>query len=234
MYLMLTKKGPLFLADTTVNFNPTAEELAAFAKASVGTATELCGIEDPRIGMLSFSTKGSASHAMVDKVTQATAIAKEKYDLNLKVIEFEERIEETVNAKYAVAFNSGTSALHAACFAAGINKGDEVITTPITFAASANCIKYCGGNIFFCDINPETFLIDTYKLSELIKSKPKGFFSGIIPVDFAGLAVNLEEIKNVNMSLEEQNKTIEYMSQIAETVNNKAENLNTIIKKFEV
>jgi phosphate acetyltransferase len=71
--------GTFVFADCAVTIDPTAEELAAFAKASVATATDLCGIKDPRIGMLSFSTKGSASHAMVDKVTQATAIAREKY-----------------------------------------------------------------------------------------------------------------------------------------------------------
>jgi phosphate acetyltransferase len=71
--------GTFVFADCAVTIDPTAEELAAFAKASVATATDLCGIKEPHIGMLSFSTKGSASHAMVDKVTQATAIAKEKY-----------------------------------------------------------------------------------------------------------------------------------------------------------
>jgi len=71
--------GVFVFADCAVTIDPTPEELAAFAKASVATATDLCGIKEPRIGMLSFSTKGSASHAMVDKVTQATAIAKEKY-----------------------------------------------------------------------------------------------------------------------------------------------------------
>jgi len=71
--------GTFVFADCAVTIDPSAEEMAAFAKASVATATDLCGIEEPHIGMLSFSTKGSASHAMVDKVTQATAIAKEKY-----------------------------------------------------------------------------------------------------------------------------------------------------------
>ena len=71
--------GIFVFADCAVTIDPSAEQLAAFAKASVATATDLCGIEEPHIGMLSFSTKGSASHAMVDKVTEATAIAKEKY-----------------------------------------------------------------------------------------------------------------------------------------------------------
>ncbi len=114
-----------------------------------------------------------------------------------KIAEFEKNFAEYIGSKYAVAVSNGTAALHLCALVLNVSENTNVITTPITFAASANCIKYCGGNIFFCDINPETFLIDTYKLSELIKSKPKGFFSGIIPVDFAGLAVNLEEIKKI-------------------------------------
>ncbi|MCW3077115.1 MAG: UDP-4-amino-4,6-dideoxy-N-acetyl-beta-L-altrosamine transaminase [Bacteroidetes bacterium] len=114
-----------------------------------------------------------------------------------QVAEFEKAFAEYTGAKYAVAVSNGTAALHLCAMALNVKPGTNVITTPITFAASANCIKYCGGNIFFCDINPETFLMDTEKLKELISSKPKGFFSGIIPVDFAGLVVNLEEIKKI-------------------------------------
>lgn len=71
--------GTFVFADCAVTILPTADQMAAFAKASAGTATELCGIKDPKVGMLSFSTKGSASHELVDKVAEATAIAKEKY-----------------------------------------------------------------------------------------------------------------------------------------------------------
>ncbi|HBK53183.1 MAG TPA: phosphate acetyltransferase, partial [Syntrophomonas wolfei] len=71
--------GVFVFADCAVTIDPTAAQLAEFAKASVGTAVDLCGMKDPKIGMLSFSTKGSASHEMVDKVVQATAIAKEKF-----------------------------------------------------------------------------------------------------------------------------------------------------------
>lgn len=114
-----------------------------------------------------------------------------------KVAEFESKFADYIGSKYAVAVSNGTAALHLCAMALNVKEGVNVITTPITFAASANCVRYCGGNVFFCDINPETFLIDTEKLKQLIASKPKGFFSGIIPVDFAGLAVNLEEIKNI-------------------------------------
>ncbi|MEO7263750.1 MAG: DegT/DnrJ/EryC1/StrS family aminotransferase, partial [Ferruginibacter sp.] len=73
----------------------------------------------------------------------------------------------------------------------------NVITTPITFAASANCIKYCGGNVFFADIDPSTFLLDIEKVKALIASKPKGFFTGIVPVDFAGACINLEAFRKL-------------------------------------
>ena len=77
-----------------------------------------------------------------------------------KIAEFEQTVADYVGAKYAVAISNGTSALHAACFAAGIGPGDEVITTPLTFAASANCVLYCGGTPVFADVDPKTYNID--------------------------------------------------------------------------
>ncbi|MFN2439856.1 MAG: UDP-4-amino-4,6-dideoxy-N-acetyl-beta-L-altrosamine transaminase [Chitinophagaceae bacterium] len=121
-----------------------------------------------------------------DFLTQGPAIA-----------DFEEAFAKYIGVKYAVAVSNGTAALHLAAMALGVNGNSNVITTPITFAASANCVGYCGGNVFFADIEKETYLIDIKKLEELIKSKPPGFFSGIIPVDFAGRAVNLEECKTL-------------------------------------
>jgi UDP-4-amino-4,6-dideoxy-N-acetyl-beta-L-altrosamine transaminase len=112
-----------------------------------------------------------------------------------KVIEFENAFAKYVGSTYAIAVSNGTAALHLCALALNVNQYTNVITTPITFAASANCVKYCGGNVFFADINPDTFLIDIVKVEELIKSKPTGFFHGIIPVDFAGLANNLEDFK---------------------------------------
>ena len=76
-----------------------------------------------------------------------------------KIAEFEGMVADYVGVKYAVAISNGTSALHAACFAAGIGKGDEVITTPLTFAASANCVLYCGGTPVFADVDPDTFVL---------------------------------------------------------------------------
>lgn len=114
-----------------------------------------------------------------------------------KIEEFEKAFAKYIGCKYAVAINNGTAALHLCAMALNVNENTNVITTPITFAASANCVRYCGGNVYFADINPDTFTIDIKKLEELISSKPKGFFSGIIPVDFAGYAVNQEEIKKI-------------------------------------
>jgi len=74
----------------------------------------------------------------------------------------------------------------------GVKEGQKVITTPITFAASANCVRYCGGEVVFADIDPETYLIDIKQVKKLLEGSPKGTYSGIIPVDFAGRSVDME------------------------------------------
>ncbi|MBS4537823.1 UDP-4-amino-4,6-dideoxy-N-acetyl-beta-L-altrosamine transaminase [Clostridium sp. D2Q-11] len=107
-----------------------------------------------------------------------------------KVKEFEEKIAKYVGAKYAVALSNGTAALHAACYAAGIGEGDEVITTPLTFAASANCVLYLGGTPVFADIDPKTYNIDVEDIERKITDKTKA----IIPVDYTGQAVDLDKI----------------------------------------
>lgn len=114
-----------------------------------------------------------------------------------KIAEFEKAFAEYIGVKYAIAVSNGTAALHLAAMALGVKEGSNVITTPITFAASGNCVKYCGGNVYFADIDPETYLIDPAKLEALIASKPAGFFAGVVPVDFAGRAVDLEVIKTI-------------------------------------
>lgn len=112
-----------------------------------------------------------------------------------KVQEFEKKFAEYVGSKYAVAVSNATAGLHISVATLGLKPGESVITTPITFAASANCVRYLGGQVWFADINPDTYLIDLEKTKALIESKPAGFFKGIIVVDFAGLPVNLEEFK---------------------------------------
>ncbi|HEU4472527.1 MAG TPA: UDP-4-amino-4,6-dideoxy-N-acetyl-beta-L-altrosamine transaminase [Flavisolibacter sp.] len=114
-----------------------------------------------------------------------------------KIAEFEKAFADYIGVKYAIALSNGTAALHLAAIALGVNGQSNVITTPITFAASANCIRYCGGNVYFTDIEKDSYLIDIKKLEQLIESKPAGFFSGIIPVDFAGRPVNLEQVRAI-------------------------------------
>jgi UDP-4-amino-4,6-dideoxy-N-acetyl-beta-L-altrosamine transaminase len=114
-----------------------------------------------------------------------------------KVEEFEHKFAHYVGAAYAVAVANGTAALHLCALALGVQPGVRVITTPITFAASANCVRYAGGEVYFADIDPQTGLLDLQKVRELIESKPAGFFSGIIPVDFAGYPVDLEAFRQL-------------------------------------
>ena len=112
-----------------------------------------------------------------------------------RVLEFEVKFANYVGAKYAVAVANGTAALHLCGLALDIQPGDRVITTPITFAASANCVRYCGGEVWFADIDPVTLTLDLDKTRALIESRQPGFFKGIIPVDFAGYPVDLEAFR---------------------------------------
>lgn len=112
-----------------------------------------------------------------------------------KVKEFEDAFSAYVGAKYAVAVSNGTAALHLNALALGVKPGDKVITTPITFAASANCVRYCGGQVVFADIDPDTYLLDIDSVRKLLEASPKGTYAGIIPVDFAGRAVDLEAFR---------------------------------------
>ena len=113
------------------------------------------------------------------------------------IAEFENQFAEYVGAKYAVAVANGTAALHLCTLALGVNEGSKVITTPITFAASANCVRYCGGEVVFADIDPHTLLLDINDVRKLLEAHPKGYFQGIIPVDFAGYPVNLEAFRQL-------------------------------------
>lgn len=110
-----------------------------------------------------------------------------------KITEFEKKLIEITGAKYAVTIANGTAALHAACFAAGISAGDEVITTPITFAASSNAVLYCGGRPVFADINPVTYNIDPDDIKRKITRNTKA----IIPVHFTGQPCNMDPILKI-------------------------------------
>ncbi|WP_207788119.1 UDP-4-amino-4,6-dideoxy-N-acetyl-beta-L-altrosamine transaminase [Flavobacterium lotistagni] len=113
------------------------------------------------------------------------------------ILEFEKQFAQYIGCKFAVAVANGTAALHLNALALNVKPGDKVITTPITFAASANCIRYCGGEVVFADIDPKTYLLDINKVEALLKASPKGTYQGIVPVDFAGRAVDLEAFRKL-------------------------------------
>lgn len=109
------------------------------------------------------------------------------------VKEFENKVANYVGAKYGVAVSNGTAALHMACHAAEIGPGDEVLVPAITFAASSNCVLYCGGTPVFVDIDPKTYNMDINKIEEKITDKTKA----IIPVDFSGQSVDMDKIMEI-------------------------------------
>jgi UDP-4-amino-4,6-dideoxy-N-acetyl-beta-L-altrosamine transaminase len=112
-----------------------------------------------------------------------------------RIAEFERAFGEYTGARYAVAVANGTAALHLSALVLGVNAQSRVITTPMTFAATANCVRYCGGRVAFADIDPDTLLLDLDAVRRLIESAPRGHYQGIIPVDFAGRPLRLDEWK---------------------------------------
>ena len=121
-----------------------------------------------------------------DRLTQGPAIR-----------EFEERFAEYCGSKYAVAVSSGTAGLHLSCIALGISSGDKVITSPMTFAASANCALYVGATPVFTDIDPDTVCLDPQKLDEYLDNDPAAKIKAVIPVHFAGLPCDMEAISAI-------------------------------------
>lgn len=114
-----------------------------------------------------------------DWLTQGPAIA-----------EFERKVAERVGARHVIAVANGTAALHLACLAAGIGPGDTVVTSPITFAASGNCALYCGAEVRFADIRPDTYCMDPARLEAALTPATKA----VIPVDFTGQPCDMDEI----------------------------------------
>jgi UDP-4-amino-4,6-dideoxy-N-acetyl-beta-L-altrosamine transaminase len=131
----------------------------------------------------------------IDAVTEA--LKSDFLTQGPRIEEFEKKFASYTGAKYAVAISNGTAALHLCALALKVKASQKVIVPPITFAATANCIRYCGGDVVFADIDPETYLLDLNKVRALLTSAPPGTYSGIIPVDFAGAAVNLEEFRHL-------------------------------------
>ena len=144
-------------------------------------------------GMPARETKIYYGHQYIDDADIQAVVEVLKSD-NLtcgpKIRELEDRLCEVTGAKYAVVCSNGTAALHMAAMAAGIKEGDEVITTPITFAASANCVLYCGGRPVFADIDPETYDIDPEKIEAAVTEKTKA----VVVVDYTGQSVDLDRV----------------------------------------
>ncbi|MBS0000579.1 MAG: UDP-4-amino-4,6-dideoxy-N-acetyl-beta-L-altrosamine transaminase [Cyclobacteriaceae bacterium] len=111
--------------------------------------------------------------------------------------DFEEIFAKFIGSKYAIAVANGTAALHLSALALDVDDKQTVITTPLTFVASANCIQYCGGQIHFADIDPETLCIDLNSIEDLLKKNRKSNYTGVIPVDFAGYPVNTESLRSI-------------------------------------
>lgn len=138
-------------------------------------------------------TKLFYGHQHIDDadIAAVTEVLKSDYlTCGPKITELEKRLCEITGAKYAVVVSNGTAALHIACQAAGVTEGDEVITTPITFAASANCALYCGAKPVFADINERTYNIDPASIEAHMTDKTKA----VVAVDFTGQAVELDSI----------------------------------------
>jgi UDP-4-amino-4,6-dideoxy-N-acetyl-beta-L-altrosamine transaminase len=114
-----------------------------------------------------------------------------------KIAEFEEAFSKYIGCKFSIAVSNGTAALHLCALALGTSKGDKVITSPLSFSATANCIRYCDGEVVFVDIDPQTYLIDYNQVENLLRSSPKGTYRGIIPVDFAGHPIDLEKFRKL-------------------------------------
>lgn len=135
-------------------------------------------------------------HQFIDEKDIAAVVEVLKSDYltcGPKIKELEEKLCKITGAKYASVVSNGTAALHVACLAAGIGPGDEVITTPLTFAASANCALYCGARPVFADVNPETYNISPESIKKCITEKTKA----VVAVDFTGQAVEAEAIRKI-------------------------------------
>jgi len=114
-----------------------------------------------------------------------------------KVKEFEEKFASYVGSNYAVAVSNGTAALHLCAMVMNVNSDSTVITSPITFAASANCIRYCNGTVDLCDIEKDTGVIDIEELRKKLAAAPEGKYDGLVIVDFAGYPADMEAFRGL-------------------------------------
>ncbi len=113
------------------------------------------------------------------------------------VDEFEAAMAQYLGASHAVAVTNGTAALHLAALALGVKPGDRVLVTPNTFVASANCIRYCGADVEFVDIDAKTYCLDLDQLEKKLAASKSGTYRGIVAVDFAGYPLDFERLRNI-------------------------------------
>lgn len=143
-----------------------------------------------------FDRKIGYGHQWIDEddINAVAEVLRNEYlTCGPKVAELEKALASYTGAKYAMAVSNGTAALHCACIAAGIGPGDEIITTPLTFAASANCALYCGARPVFADIHPDTYNIDPKSIRQHITERTKA----VVAVDFTGQSVQNDEIRKI-------------------------------------
>lgn len=147
-------------------------------------------------GVPARQTKIFYGHQYIDEadVAAVTEVLRH-HDLTCgpKIKELEDKLCSLTGAKYAVVCSNGTAALHISCLAAGVGEGDEVITTPITFAASANCALYCGARPVFADIDPETYNIDPRRVEEAVTEHTKA----VVAVDYTGQSAALDPLREI-------------------------------------
>jgi len=137
-------------------------------------------------------------HINDDDVQAVIAALKSDYMTQGPLIgQFEKDFATYLGCKYACVVSNGTAALHLCAMALDIKRGDKIITTPITFVASANGFRYQGAEVIFCDIDPNTFLMDLDKLELILKASPKGTYKAVVPVDFAGYPIDEEHLRKL-------------------------------------
>ena len=140
-------------------------------------------------------------HITEEDIQAVTDVLHTKFlTIGPKVTEFEEKFAEYIGCKYAVTVSNGTAALHISAMALGVNENSKVITSPITFSASANCIRYSGGQVYFADIDPDTVLLDVNKVRTLVETHPKGTFQGIVPFGWLSTKVRTLFMSNKTVS----------------------------------
>jgi len=137
-------------------------------------------------------------HITQNDIDAVTEVLKSDYlTQGPRIEQFEKAFSDYIGSEYAVAVSNGTAALHLCAMALDVDSRSKVITSPITFSASANCVRYCGGEVVFADIDPETYLLDIKSVETVLDSAPEGTYQGIIPVDFAGRAVDMEAYRDL-------------------------------------